>query len=113
MPKRGDAIEMMCQSYWNAYRDGMCALGVTDYPTWDSFTEAKAKAEVRRCMRHAVDALLTLPASVYGNAKNAKMEKGAYEALHARMFPDKPTTRKALERSHAEAQAEAMNAAAK
>lgn len=114
---KGDAIEQMCRNYWNAYRDGFLSVGGSaEYPTWDEFSEAKAKDETRRCMRHAVEALLDLPDSVFtddpAKKAHARMEKGSFKALHARMFPDKALRRKTFERTQAELQAEALNAGA-
>ncbi len=112
--KKSDAIEAMARAYWNAYRDGFLAVGGTaDYPTWDTFAEERSKAETRRCMRHAVEALLDLPLSVYGTKSNQKLEQGSFKALHARMFPEKPMRRTKFERMQAEIQAEALNAGMK
>lgn len=92
--KRNDLIEEMCRRYWNAYRDGFLSVGGSaDYPTWDEFREAKAKDETRRCMRHAVQALIEKHDGV------------------AEFFPGKPLRRKTFERTQAEVQAEALNMA--
>ena len=95
-------------------RNGFIETGGTpEYPTWDEFSEAKAKDETRRCMRHAVDVLLTLPDSYFTadqtKKAHARMEKGSFKALHARMFPDKAMRRKGFEKMQAEIQAEALN----
>jgi hypothetical protein len=112
MPKRGDAIEIMCRAYWDSYRAGFLEVGGdTSYPTWDQFAEERAKAETRRCMRHAVEALLELPVQSFGPKANQKMEQGSFKALHARLFPNKPMRRKNSERSQTELQAEALNKA--
>jgi len=60
-PKRSDPVdlvEMMCERYWDAFRAGYCEVGgrPEDYPTWKQATDP-VKAETRRCMRHAVEAL--------------------------------------------------------
>lgn len=57
-PKRppGDLVELMCERYWNAFRQGYCQSGgkPADYPTWKEATDP-VKEETRRCMRHAVE----------------------------------------------------------
>lgn len=111
---RGDVLEEMCKRYWDAYRDGHIAVGGDpSYPTWDQFAEAKAKDETRRCMRHAVEALLDLPDTAFtADAKqkaHVRMERGAFKALHERVFPEKPMRRKGYEKMQSEAIAEALN----
>lgn len=61
-PKRktpADVVELMCERYWDAFRTGYCAVGgrPEDYPTWKQSTDP-VKEETRRCMRHAVEALI-------------------------------------------------------
>lgn len=60
-PKRStseDLVELMCERYWDAFRQGYCQSGgkPADYPTWKQSTDP-VKEETRRCMRHAVEAL--------------------------------------------------------
>lgn len=57
-PTAVDVVELMCERYWNAFREGYCAVGgrPEDYPTWRQATDP-VKEETRRCMRHAAEAL--------------------------------------------------------
>ncbi len=55
-------IERMSEKYWNAFRDGYIAVGGNpeSYPTWQQSTDP-VKNETMRCLRHAVEAVLSLP----------------------------------------------------
>lgn len=116
-PIKGDAIEQMCREYWNAFRDGHLAVGGDPlYPTWDDFSEELAKDETRRCMRYAVEALLSLPDSAFTDSEpktdqaHVKMERGSFAKVFARVFPDKPERRKKRAKLSTEKRMAAQNA---
>ncbi len=119
---RGDALEAMVRAYWNAYREGVMAVGgpgTAAYPTWDEFSEIRAKNETRRCMRYAIEALNDLPDSAFidkpaktaDDKKHVTMERGSLSAVLGRAFPEKPMRRKAHEKLQAEIAAEHLNRA--
>lgn len=117
---KGDLLEQVCRAYWNAYRDGFLSVGGDkSYPTWDEFNEARAKDETRRCMRHALEVLKTLPDEAFTDdlekdtIKRLKMERGSFDKVMGRILSGKPLRRKKSERLQSELQAEALNAAAK
>lgn len=91
--KAADTVaERMARAWWNAYRDGFLAVGGDrSYPTWDEFSEARAKAETVRCMRHAAEVLREFIPD--------------FDTL----FDGKPMRRKKAEKLQAELQAEALN----
>ena len=114
---KGDILEQVTRAYWNAYRDGFLSVGGDkSYPTWDEFSEIKAKDETRRCMRHALEVLKSLPDGAFSDdlekdtIKRLKMERGSFDAVMRRILGDKPLRRKRSEKLQAEIQAEALNA---
>lgn len=119
MAKEHDILELICERYWNAYRDGFVSIGGSaSYPTWVEFSEAAAKDETRRCMRHALEVLKELPDSAFtddlGNdtQSHIKMERGSHNKVMARILSGKPLSRKkAAKMLQAELQAESLNKA--
>ncbi len=115
---KGDIVEQVTRAYWNAYRDGFLSVGGDkSYPTWDEFSEQRAKEETRRCMRHALEVLKTLPDGAFtddlenDSVKRLKMERGSFDKVIGRILSDKPMRRKKAERLQAELQADALNRA--
>jgi hypothetical protein len=113
---KGDILEQCCRAYWNEYRNGFLSIGGDkSYPTWDEFTEQRAKDETRRCMRHALEVLKALPDGAFSDdlekdtVKRLKMERGSFDKVMARVLSDKPLRRKRSERLQAEITAEALN----
>lgn len=74
-----DLVELMCERYWNAFREGYCLAGgkPEDYPTWKQATDP-VKEETRRCMRHAAEPL-----------RDRLVTDGAFDDW----FPDRPRRR--------------------
>ena len=113
---KGDVVEQVSRAYWNAYRDGFLSVGGDkSYPTWDEYNETRAKDETRRCMRHALEVLKTLPDGAFSDdlekdtIKRLKMERGSFDKVMGRILGDKPLRRKKSERLQAEIQAAALN----
>jgi len=50
--------ELMARAYWEAFRAGYASVGGKGYPKWEKSADP-IKAETIRCMRHAVEVLVS------------------------------------------------------
>lgn len=108
-------IERLGESYWNAFRAGYIAVGGNPaaYPTWQQSTDP-VKNETLRCLRHAVEELISPPIDAIQEAdkwlKGRRMDEGdearyallshSFNVMHATMFPDPPVERRNPKADH-------------
>lgn len=95
-------IEAISERYWNSFRDGFLSVGGDrNYPLWKESNDP-VKVETMRCMRHGLEALRKLPDSCFVDddvdpeerVAVAKMNRGKFNAVLDRAFPDKPIRRR-------------------
>jgi len=97
-----DTLEKVASRYWNAFRDGFLSVGGDrSYPLWKESNDP-VKVETMRCLRHALEELRNLPDACFidddvspkERKSVAAMNRGKFEAVLDRAFPDKPLRRR-------------------
>jgi len=97
-----DIVEKIAERYWNAFRNGFLSVGGDrSYPLWKESNDP-VKIETMRCLRHGLEALKGLPDACFvdddidpAERKTvAAMNRGKFEAVLERAFPDKPLRRR-------------------